>query len=543
MILCVLCVALFGIEYREYRAVVPASRRNLGTERTLLVVTPARRATAGRKRRLTDPTRGRILCGKGNHAESNELNDAKARRSQVANIVREAPKLPGPTVKERMTAGRALRESVPRTSHAKWVRPADRSDPIELLKNADRGRLPDLLPIRYRRMQQSPFAFFRGAGALMAADLAATPKTGIRVQACGDCHVSNFGGFASPERRLVFDLNDFDETLHAPWEWDVKRLATSVVLAGRQIGARERHCADAARGAVESYREHMREYAKMRALEVWYSELDAGILIKKAKTATAKKYWEQVEGNAKLQTAEHLFPRITDVVKGRPRIIDNPPLVYHPRQMTKLGERVREMFRRYRLTLPEERRVILDRYQIVDIARKVVGVGSVGTRCAIVLLMAGQGDPLFLQFKEALPSVLEPYAGKSRYGNHGERVVTGQRMLQSASDIFLGWTRDDEGHDYYFRQLRDMKMTIDVGDMSKQDWIEYIEMCGWALARAHARTGDAARIAGYLGKNGAFDEAIAKFAVAYADQTERDHAVLVRAIRNRRLPVTVGAAV
>jgi uncharacterized protein (DUF2252 family) len=370
----------------------------------------------------------------------------------------------------------------------------------------------------------------------MAADLAATPKTGIRIQACGDCHVSNFGGFGSPERRLVFDINDFDETLPAPWEWDVKRLATSIVLVGSDLGFRERDCADVVRIAVETYREHMRQYAKMRALEVWYSQLNAAILIEEAKTATEKGYWERVENKARLQTAERIFPRITNVVSGRLHIIDKPPLIYHPRRRTKLEERVREMFRRYRLTLPEERRVILDRYHIVDIARKVVGIGSVGTRCAVVLLMADERDPLFLQFKEALPSVLEPYAGKSRYSFHGERVVTGQRMLQSASDIFLGWTRDDEGRDYYFRQLRDMKMTIDVENMAKQDWIEYVELSGWALARAHARTGDAARIAGYLGKNDTFGRAIAKFAIDYAEQTERDHAALVRAIRSRRLP-------
>ena len=503
-------------------------------------VTNQRHALAAfcNKRHLTGPTTGGILCGMRISAERDE---AKERPIKVANIVREESKLFGSTVKERMAAGKALRERVPRTSQANWVRPADRPDPIELLKHADRGRLPELLPIRYGRMQQSPFAFFRGAGALMAADLAATPQTGIRVQVCGDCHVSNFGGFASPERRLVFDINDFDETLHAPWEWDVKRLATSIVLAGRQLGARERHSSDAVRVVIESYRERIREYARMRALEVWYSQLDAKILIAKAKTAAAKKYWEEVEAKARLQTAEHIFPRTTGVVNGRPHIIDNPPLVYHPRQMRKISERVREMFRRYRLTLPEERRVLLDRYHIVDIARKVVGVGSVGTRCAVVLLMAGQHDPLFLQFKEALPSVLEPYAGKSPYANHGERVVTGQRMLQSASDIFLGWTRDDEGHSYYFRQLRDMKMTINVAQMREQDWIEYIELCAWALARAHARTGDAARIAGYLGKNDTFDRAIAKFAVDYADQTERDHAVLVRAIRTRRLPASTGA--
>jgi uncharacterized protein (DUF2252 family) len=466
---------------------------------------------------------------------NNELNDVKVRRTKAENIVREGPKPFGPTVMERMTEGKALRQRVPRTLHAKWVPRVDRPDPFDLLRNVDRGRLPELLSIRYGRMRKSPFAFFRGAAALMAADLAAAPKTGIRVQACGDCHVSNFGGFATPERRLIFDINDFDETLPAPWEWDVKRLATSIVLAGRKIGVREQYCSDAARTAVASYREHMRKYTGMRALDVWYSRLDAELLIKKAKTPTGKQYWERVEAKAKFQTAEHIFPKITAVVNGQPHIIDNPPLVYHPRQMRRLGRRVREMFHRYRLTLPEERRILLNRYHIVDIARKVVGVGSVGTRCAVVLLMAGPNDPLFLQFKEALVSVFEPYAGMSRFANHGERVVTGQRILQSASDIFLGWTRDDEGHDYYFRQLRDMKMKINVEDMSKQDWIEYVELCGWSLARAHARTGDAARISGYLGKKDRFDQAIAKFAVNYADQTERDHAVFIKAVRTRRL--------
>lgn len=274
----------------------------------------------------------------------------------------------------------------------------------------------------------------------------------------------------------------------------------------------------------------------MRAIEVWYSQLDAEILVESAKSASDKNYWERIKNKAKLQTAEHVFPRITEVVKGRPHIIDKPPLVYHPRQMNKLGERVGEMFHQYRLSLPEERRIILDRYEIVDIARKVVGIGSVGTRCAVVLLMAGKNDPLFLQFKEALPSILDPYAGKSKYSNHGERVVTGQRMLQAASDIFLGWTRDRDGHDYYFRQLRDMKMTLNIETMPIQDWIEYIELCGWALARAHARTGDAAAIAGYLGKNDTFDEAISKFAMEYADQTESDYRTFVKAVRTRRFP-------
>jgi len=475
---------------------------------------------------------------------SNEgnLREDKRRAMKAAKPPGRDVALPGPTLKERFAIGKALRRRATRSAHGKRVPPANRFDPIELLKKSDHGRLPELLPIRYARMRQSAFGFFRGAAAVMAADLASTPRTGLHVQACGDCHVSNFGGFGSPERRLVFDINDFDETLHAPWEWDVKRLATSIVLAGRQKGDGEHSCEKAVRAAVMSYRQGMNHYAKMRALEVWYSKLDADILITEAKTKKARKYWERIEKKAKLQTAEHVFPRMTEVVNGLPRIIDNPPLIYHPRQRIKQGKRVREMFRRYRLTLPEERRVIIDRYHIVDIARKVVGVGSVGTRCAVVLLMAGKDDPLFLQFKEALPSVLEPYAGKSRYRYHGERVVTGQRMLQAASDIFLGWTRDDQGHDYYFRQLRDMKMTINVEDMPKEDWIEYLELCGWTLARAHARTGDAAQIAGYLGNSDAFDQAIAKFAFAYADQTQRDHEVFVKAIRTGRIKANANAA-
>jgi uncharacterized protein (DUF2252 family) len=474
--------------------------------------------------------------------DKNKLKKAKSALVKAQRPAGRNVALPGPSLNERFAIGKALRRRATRSAQGKWVPPANRFDPIELLKKSHHGRLSELLPIRYARMRQSAFGFFRGAAAVMAADLASTPRTGLRVQACGDCHVSNFGGFGSPERRLVFDINDFDETFHAPWEWDVKRLATSIVLAGRQKGDGEHSCKKAVRAAVGSYREHMNQYAKMRALEVWYSALDAEILISNAKTNKARKYWERIESKAKLQTAEHVFPRMTKVVNGWPRIIDNPPLIYHPRQRMKQGKRVREMFRRYRLTLPEERRVIIDRYHIVDTARKVVGVGSVGTRCAVVLLMAGKNDPLFLQFKEALPSVLEPYAGKSRYRYHGERVVTGQRMLQAASDIFLGWTRDDQGHDYYFRQLRDMKMTINVEDMPKEDWIEYLKLCGWTLARAHARTGDAAQIAGYLGNSDHFDKAMVKFAFAYADQTQRDHEMFVKAIRSGRIKANAKVA-
>jgi uncharacterized protein (DUF2252 family) len=276
----------------------------------------------------------------------------------------------------------------------------------------------------------------------------------------------------------------------------------------------------------------------MRALEVWYSHLDAEIFVKKAKSRESQKEWEDIERRAQSQTSEHVFPKFTAVTNGKVRIVDHPPLVYHPSDL--IQKSVTGMFHQYRSSLPDERRVLLDRYHVVDVARKVVGVGSVGTRCDVMLLLAGEGDPLLLQFKEALPSVLEGYAGKSPYSNHGERVVTGQRMLQSASDVFLGWTRN-EGRDYYFRQLRDMKMKIDLAAMSADDWLEYVEVCGWALARAHARTGEPAVIAGYLGKSDAFDSALTTFAVAYADQTERDHALLLKAVRAGRVQASASA--
>ena len=440
-------------------------------------------------------------------------------------------------MKDRIAAGKAIRKNVPRTSHAEWAAPADRPDPITVLQRSNRGRLPELLLIRYSRMKQSPFSFFRGAAAVMAWDLSRTPATGLRVQACGDCHAANFGGFASPERRLLFDINDFDETLPAPWEWDVKRLAASIVLGLREVGSGDGQCRDVVLTMAQSYRAHMQKYARMRALEVWYSHVDADVFIKKAATITAKKRWQHLERQARKQTAEHILPKITEVKHGRIRIADHPPLVYHPRGSDLIRKRVTEMFSRYRKTLPEERRIILDRYHLVDIARKVVGVGSVGTRCDVALLLAEADDPLLLQFKEALPSVLEPYANKSRYTYHGERVVTGQRILQSASDVFLGWTRDDYGHDYYFRQLRDMKMKLDLSHMTKPDWFEYVDICGWTLARAHARTGDPARIAGYLGGSDKFDTALAKFAARYVEQTDRDYEALLRAIRTGRLKV------
>src|SRR5277367_5599201 len=307
---------------------------------------------------------------------------------------RKGSDLLGPSVQTRMSEGKALREKVSRRSHGKWAVAAGRPDPIKVLQESDRGRLAELLPIRYGRMQQSPFAFFRGSAAVMAWDLSKTPATGIRVQACGDCHASNFGGFASPERRLLFDINDFDETLQAPWEWDVKRLAASIVLASRELGMGSARCEDAVLTMAHSYREHMREYAQMPALDAWYSHIDVDIFVQKAKTFKDRQYWKKVERAAYMQTAEYLLPKITKVSKGERRIIDHPPLIYHPRDFAKIDEHVRALFHRYSLTLPEERRVILDRYHIVDIARKVVGVGSVGTRCDVALLLATMDDAM-----------------------------------------------------------------------------------------------------------------------------------------------------
>jgi uncharacterized protein (DUF2252 family) len=464
-----------------------------------------------------------------------------ANRLKVQSTYRAGPGTPWPSVKARMQAGKTLRGAVPRTAHGEWTSPPGRVDPLEILKHSDRGRLPELLPIRYGRMRQSPFSFFRGSAMLMAADLAKTPSTGILVQVCGDCHAANFGGYASPERRLLFDINDFDETLRAPWEYDIKRLATSVVLASRELGLGEKSCADAAVVVGRAYRERMRKYARMRALEVWYSHMAAEAFIEEAETHAAKKRWEKIEKDARQQTSEHIFPKVANVINGRTRIVDHPPLVYHSRSNDLMRKLITEMFHRYRQTLPDERRVILDRYQVVDVAWKVVGIGSVGTRCALALLMAGAHDPILLQIKEAHPSVLEPYVGKSRYQNHGERVVTGQRMLQSATDVFLGWTCDSQGCNYYFRQLRDMKMKIDLESITKPDWFEYVEICAWALARAHARAGDAGLIGGYLGKNDTCDSALAKFALAYADQTERDYESLLKAIRAGQFKVKAKA--
>ncbi|MBV2131940.1 DUF2252 domain-containing protein [Pseudomonas sp. MAP12] len=439
---------------------------------------------------------------------------------------------------ERIAAGRLLRDKVPRTSHAAWTPPAKHRDPIAILEKSNEDRVQELVPIRYGRMLRSPFAFLRGSAALMAYDLATTPDTGIRVQACGDCHLMNFGMFATPERNLVFDLNDFDETLPAPWEWDIKRLAASFVVAGRDNRLSDSESRDGAVACVRAYRENLREYSKMNPLEVWYSRLDIETLLETAPDEKARKIRQQLADRARERVGESVFPKLATQVAGLPRIVDQPPILYHVAEPDFM-DKIREGLEAYRATLSDERRVLLDRYHLVDAALKVVGIGSVGTRCFIGLFFSEENHPLILQFKESCRSVLEPYAGKSHYENQGQRVVMGQRLMQSSSDIFLGWVRGRQGRDFFVRQLRDMKMAVPMEGVSATTLKRYAGICGLVLARAHAKSGDAATISGYLGKSDAFDEALGDFALAYADQTEKDHAALVEAVNAGRLEALI----
>jgi uncharacterized protein (DUF2252 family) len=438
--------------------------------------------------------------------------------------------------------GKSLREKCPRKSHAVWKAAGNRPDPLLLLEESNKGRIPELIPIRYGRMVRSPFTFYRGAALNMAADLAVTPATGLRVQACGDGHLLNFGAFATPERRVILDINDLDETLPAPWEWDVKRLTGSFVVACRSNGFSEARARDVVLACVRSYRERMAEYSQMCVLDVWYARIDVEELLSTVKDQQARKRATKRLAAARARSvAEHDFPKLAAMAGGVPTIKDNPPLIYHPREegVEQLLARARAGFAEYRQSVQEDRRVLIDRYELKDIAMKVVGVGSVGTFCAVMLLMASEDDPLFLQVKEARASVLESYAGKSVFANHGQRVVNGYRLMQSASDIFLGWTEGKLGRHFYVRQLKDMKLAPMVELFSPVMMVQYAEICGWALARAHARSGEPAAISGYLGKNEHFDNAIAAFSIAYADQTERDHEVLKKAVQDGRVEVVM----
>lgn len=440
---------------------------------------------------------------------------------------------------DRRRAGEAARSRAPLASQAAWAPPSGRPDPVDLLEVQATTRIPELVPLRYGRMAATPLAFLRGAALPMAADLATTPASGIAVQLCGDAHLSNFGLFASPERDLLFDVTDFDETLPGPFEWDAKRLAASIVIAGRVRGFSAHEARHAVHGAMRAYRERMAAYAGMRAIEVYYARVDvAGVL--GYVDRRARPYLRTTVRAAAHHDALHELPRLTEVAEdGLRRIVDRPPVISHPSGMTAPLDAA--VLATYAASLQEDRRVLLDRYRVVDAARKVVGVGSVGLGAFVVLLDGDDGDdPLFLQVKEAEPSVLERYLGPSAHANHGERVVAGQRRLQAGSDILLGWAVGSTGRHLYVRQLNDQKGGGVVDAMTSEDLAAWGSLCGWALARGHARSGDPAVIAGYLGDDDTFDRAIGSFAEAYADQTERDHAALLAAIAAGRIAAETG---
>jgi uncharacterized protein (DUF2252 family) len=472
-----------------------------------------------------------------------------------------APSWPAPgtfTPKdERAAMGKAARALVPRESHSEFDPPPDRPDPIDLLEEQARTRLPDLVPVRYGRMLVSPFAFFRGAALPMASDLSHTPVTGLTVQACGDAHLSNFGVFGSPERRLVFDVNDFDETLPGPWEWDVKRLTASLEVAARQNSFPVKRRRKIVLAAVASYRTAMQSFAGMNELAVWYARADLEQLradYGDNLSARQRNLVDRGMATARTRDSMQATAKLTQIVDGRPRLVADPPLVVPiadllpgPDEAETVRSWLHALLGEYRRTVREDSAALLGRFEFADMARKVVGVGSVGTRCWIVLMLGGgsASDPLLLQVKEAQESVLSRFAGPSEYANQGQRVVVGQRFTQAASDIFLGWLKvttgmDGKPHDYYVRQLRDWKLSLDITTMVPKGMQQYATLCGWTLARAHARTGDRIAIAAYLGGSDVFDNAVADFAERYADQTERDYQGLVSAVSSGRIKAESG---
>ncbi|MFG2134556.1 DUF2252 domain-containing protein [Streptomyces sp. NPDC048751] len=464
------------------------------------------------------------------------------------------PLVPHRTPEERAAFGKAARSTAPRSGHAEYTPPPKRTDPVDVIETQSAKRVPELVPIRYGRMSESPFRFYRGAAAIMAADLADTPRSGIRVQLCGDAHMLNFRLLASPERRLMFDINDFDETLPGPWEWDVKRLSASLVIAGRANGFSGKERTSVVRAAVRSYRERMRTFAGMGNLAVWYTRFDADELQKQfAPTLHAgdRDRWDQARERARAHDTLQAFDKLTHVADGQRLITPDPPLLVRLADLLPgaeagtLEKEISRLIAGYGRTLPSDRRFLLESYRIADVARKVVGVGSVGTRCWIVLLLGrDDADPLFLQAKEADDSVLAPYAGASTFTTQGERVVAGQRLMQATSDIFLGWERvhgiDGRLRDFYVRQLRDWKGIAVPESMSPRRMALFAELCGATLARAHARSGDRIAIAAYLGSGDVFDRALVTFAELYADQNEKDHQALLDAIETGR--VTAEAA-
>ena len=459
------------------------------------------------------------------------------------------------TVAERVAHGKAARAEVPRSSHADYEPPRRRTDPVKLLERQAKTRVPELVPIRYGRMLVSPFTFYRGAALIMASDLATTPRSGLHVQCCGDAHLSNFGVFASPERKLVFDVNDFDETLPGPWEWDVKRLAVSMLIAARYNDFSVKDQDQIVLDTVGSYRTAMAGFAAMKNLDVWYAHLDIESVLQEYGSQFKAKQVKRTEKTlAKARTKDSMtaFSKLTRMVEGAPRIVAEPPLIVpiddlaQGRERDEMFDGLQELLRSYRNTLEHDRRVLLEEFRMTDFARKVVGVGSVGTRAWIALLLGRDDqDPLFLQMKEAEASVLEEFVEPSEFENHGERVVTGQRLMQASSDIFLGWLHVEEGldgqeRDFYARQLKDWKGSAETEQMVPKGMAAYGKLCGWTLARAHARSGDRIAIAAYLGKSDAFDRALVEFSGAYAEQNDSDYEALTAAVKSGRITAETG---
>ena len=485
------------------------------------------------------------------------MHTALARSPVMATIPRttRTTAVPHLTVDERIARGKAARAEVPRSRHAEFEAPHDRADPVDLLEQQARTRVPELVPIRYGRMLVSPFTFYRGAARIMAHDLAGTPRSGLTVQCCGDAHLSNFGVFASPERKLVFDINDFDETLPGPWEWDVKRLSASMLIAARDNGFAAKDQDKIVLDTVNQYRTTMRTFAGMNNLEVWYAHLEIEPFLQEMAPTlkrTQVKRTQAVLAKAHTRDSMSAFSKLTQQVDGKAEIVDQSPLIVPLRVLLPGDEHDRALewlhglIRFYRQSLEQDRRKLLEQFQLMDFARKVVGVGSVGTRAWIALLFGRDGsDPLFLQLKEAEESVLEEHAGRSVHKNHGQRVVVGQRMMQATSDIFLGWIHvkagmDGVARDFYGRQLKDWKGSAEIDQMVAPGMAQYGRLCGWTLARAHARSGDRIAIASYLGTGNAFDKAILDFSKAYADQNAADHAALGEAVSSGRIVAQTG---
>ena len=463
--------------------------------------------------------------------------------------------VPHLTVDERIARGKAARAEVPRSRHAEFEAPHDRADPVDLLDQQARTRVPELVPIRYGRMLVSPFTFYRGAAKIMAHDLAGTPRSGLIAQCCGDAHLSNFGVFASPERKLVFDINDFDETVPGPWEWDVKRLGASMLIAARDNGFAAKDQEKVVLDTTREYRTAMRDFAGMPNLEVWYAHLEIESVLQQFAAQVKRGQVKRAEASlAKAHTRDSMsaFSKLTQQVNGTAEIVDQSPLIVPLRvlipgpEQEQWMDQLRKLIRVYRVSLDHDRRKLLEQFQLADFARKVVGVGSVGTRAWIALFFGRDGqDPLFLQLKEAEESVLEEHVGRSQFKNHGQRVVVGQRLMQATSDIFLGWIHVKEGmdgvaRDFYGRQLKDWKGSAEIEQMVPSGMAAYGRLCGWTLARAHARSGDRIAISSYLGTSNAFDRAIVDFSKAYADQNDADYAALAEAVKSGRIVAQTG---